>query len=159
MATTTPISTPAASGDNPVAAANGADQFCIAAAADTPASAKSEPTERSMPPAMITKVIPSAMMPLYETCREMLSKFEAEKNTLLVREHTSINVASAKYGPEIAEAAFFSFAVVNCMLFDSSGKVHYFFFSEFIALEFSREFATAHDECARAVANDFFEVG
>jgi hypothetical protein len=38
-----------------------AEPHCAAYAVRTPASASSEPTDRSMPPLMITKVIPVAM--------------------------------------------------------------------------------------------------
>ena len=40
-----------------------------------PERASSEPTERSIPAPAITKVIPSAIMPLYDTCRVILIRF------------------------------------------------------------------------------------
>ncbi len=36
-----------------------------------------EPTDRSMPPVMITAVMPSAMMPMNEKLRVMLKKFSS----------------------------------------------------------------------------------
>ena len=64
IATVAPTRMPAASGESPRIAATGAENDCIASAAETPARAKSEPTERSMPPPTITNVMPSAMRPL-----------------------------------------------------------------------------------------------
>ncbi len=43
----------------------------------TPASARTEPTERSMPPVMITKVSPTARMVLMAIWRETFATFSA----------------------------------------------------------------------------------
>jgi len=39
-----------------------------------------DPTDRSIPPEIITKVMPSAMTAIIEACRRMLNRFAAEKN-------------------------------------------------------------------------------
>jgi len=43
--------------------------------ASEPTKAAIDPTERSIPPETMTKVIPSEMIPVYETCLRMLSRF------------------------------------------------------------------------------------
>src|SRR5712691_4659516 len=50
-----------------------------AAASTTPASASSEPTERSMPPERITKVIPTAITALMLVCSATLSRLETDR--------------------------------------------------------------------------------
>lgn len=45
----------------------------------TPAIAKIEPPDRSMPAVMITKVMPTAMMALMEVCNAMFKKLETVK--------------------------------------------------------------------------------
>merc|ERR1711965_963655 len=44
-----------------------------------PDSAMTAPTDRSMPPVRITKVMPTARMPTIETCRSTFMMFETEK--------------------------------------------------------------------------------
>ena len=46
-----------------------------------PMNAATEPTERSIPPLMITKVMPTAMMPRTETCRTMSMMLSRSRNT------------------------------------------------------------------------------
>ena len=59
-----------------IAAADGerrrAQPACSSVASTTPASARSDPTERSMPPEMMTNVIPSAITALIEVCSRTL---------------------------------------------------------------------------------------
>ena len=45
-----------------------------------PAVASTGPEERSIPPAMMTKVIPSAMAPTMEVLRRMLSRLSGCRN-------------------------------------------------------------------------------
>ena len=51
-------------------------------AAKTAPSASIEPTDRSIPPLMITKVMPTEMMRRKELATAMLAKFRALKNVL-----------------------------------------------------------------------------
>ena len=46
-----------------------------------PATASSEPTERSMPAVMMVKVMPTAMMPMTETWRRMRSALSQVRNS------------------------------------------------------------------------------
>ena len=46
-----------------------------------PATARSEPTERSIPAVMMAKVMPTAMMPITETCRSMRSALSQVRNS------------------------------------------------------------------------------
>jgi len=50
---------------------------CAKVAQATPLRATTEPRERSTPPVSSTKVTPTARMPLMETCRATLVRFEA----------------------------------------------------------------------------------
>ena len=47
----------------------------IAMVPNSPATARMEPTERSMPPLTITSVMPSAMMLITAVCRATLARF------------------------------------------------------------------------------------
>ena len=49
--------------------------FSMMKAVRQPENATAEPTPRSISPAMITMVIPNAMIPCIETLRRMLSRF------------------------------------------------------------------------------------
>ena len=49
---------------------------CNRLAITTPERARTEPTERSIPAVMMTKVIPAAMMAMTEDCSTMLRRFE-----------------------------------------------------------------------------------
>jgi len=60
-----------------------------------PTKAAIEPTERSIPPETITNVIPSAMIPVYETCRMMLSRFCHCRKKGLSSAETTVRIASA----------------------------------------------------------------
>jgi hypothetical protein len=44
--------------------------------------AKVEPTDKSIPPVKITKVIPNAINPLIDTCLNKLNKLDGSKNAL-----------------------------------------------------------------------------
>src|SRR5712692_587821 len=57
-------------------------------AATTPAIATTDPTDRSSPPATITKVTAQLLMPTNETWRSTLVKFSTVKNRSVVRENT-----------------------------------------------------------------------
>jgi hypothetical protein len=46
-----------------------------------PDRAITDPTDRSMPPEMITKVIPIATIAVMDVCRPMLNRFGALRNT------------------------------------------------------------------------------
>ena len=78
-----PLASPHANPDptaTPMAAATarGGETSAIALSSmipSEPTKAAMEPTDRSMPPDTITKVIPRAMIPVYETWRRMLSRF------------------------------------------------------------------------------------
>ena len=48
----------------------------ITTAATEPASASSEPIERSISPVIITTVSPAAMMPTFDACSRMLKMFD-----------------------------------------------------------------------------------
>ena len=61
----------------------------------TPERASSEPTERSMPPAAMTNVMPSAIMPLYDTCRMMLTRFWTLRKLSLETQQTISSRTSA----------------------------------------------------------------
>jgi len=56
----------------------------IIEAPTTAARANTDPTDRSIPPESITKVIPNAIMALIEICLKTFKKFDKVKN-LLVR--------------------------------------------------------------------------
>src|SRR3954449_10409857 len=49
---------------------------------NTEPNAMIEPTDRSMPPVRITRVIPIATMPLLDTCRSTSDRFPVPKNML-----------------------------------------------------------------------------
>ncbi len=61
----------------------------ISPAASVPASAITEPTERSMPPVRITYVIPTAMMALIETWRPTFSMLLTDRKLLLAKAITT----------------------------------------------------------------------
>ena len=50
-------------------------------------SAAIEPTDRSMPPEMITKVMLIAMIPTNDHCRRMLPQFSGLRNAVVPRVH------------------------------------------------------------------------
>ena len=63
-------------------------------AANTPESAITEPTDKSIPPSMITIVIPHARSIFVDICLSTLKTFFAVGNELLVAGNTVRNIAS-----------------------------------------------------------------
>ena len=63
---------------------------------EMPATASSEPTERSMPAVRMVKVMPTAMMPMTETCSRISSALSAERNSGISQEKYATSAASAK---------------------------------------------------------------
>lgn len=57
----------------------------------TPLSATVDPTERSISPAMMTKVIPKAMIPVMDMLRSMLNRLPVVRKLLEVKLTTTIN--------------------------------------------------------------------
>jgi hypothetical protein len=65
----------------------------------TVASASTEPTERSMPPSRMTKVMPTAMTVLMEICVRMLVRLPSEAKCGARTEKSSTMSASARPMP------------------------------------------------------------
>ena len=61
-----------------------------------PATASSEPTERSMPAVRIVKVMPMEMIPITETCSRISRPFSADRNCGTATEKYATRPASAK---------------------------------------------------------------
>ena len=70
-----------------------------AAAAMTPASASTDPTDRSIPAVTMTNVMPSARMALIETCRRIVERFSREKNPGTAMAPISTSSPSARATP------------------------------------------------------------
>ena len=71
----------------------------------TPAiKAAIEPTERSMPPAIITKVAPMAMMPINDERVRTLKMFVGDKNAGLRSAPTMTSARSARSGPRVRKS-------------------------------------------------------
>ena len=65
---------------------------------ETPANASRDPMERSIPPAMMTKVIPSATIPVQATCLVMLIRFCGLRKCSLEAMQIASSSASARNG-------------------------------------------------------------
>ena len=65
-----------------------------AIAVPTPASASTEPTDRSMPPVMITMVMPMPRRPITEVCSRIVSPLFTEKNDWLAKAKPTISSSS-----------------------------------------------------------------
>ena len=63
---------------------------------NTPHKANRDPTDKSIPPPTITKVIPRAIMPLYDTCLKIFTRLAGFAKTSLVRAHTMNNTIRAR---------------------------------------------------------------
>ncbi len=63
------------------------------------ANATIAPTERSMPPVTMTKVMPTAMMPMTEICLSMLVRLDMVRNTLELNDSTTNSATNATYTP------------------------------------------------------------
>ena len=65
--------------------------FFISKATKMPAKPTTDPTDRSIPPAMMTKVIPSATIPLIDVCRTRLDRlFPVMKPLVAIVRKTTI---------------------------------------------------------------------
>ncbi len=69
-----------------------------------------------MPPAAMTKVMPKAMIPLYDTCRVMLTRFCGERKLALEIIATARNTASAIQTPPESRTLFQLTAVLFTLL-------------------------------------------
>src|SRR4051794_7173473 len=70
-----------------------------------PATARSEPTERSMPAVMIVNVIPTAITPITETWSRMRSALSQVRNSGMRTEKNATSRASAREIPYSRKAA------------------------------------------------------
>ena len=69
----------------------------VAKLAETmPASAKTEPTERSMPPVMMTKVIPKARTPLIDVCSRIFDILLCVRKYLLAKDSAMTRMTKAR---------------------------------------------------------------
>ena len=68
-------------------------------AANMPDTARSEPTERSMPPAMMTIVTPMDMMAMVDMPRSTLKMFRGRRKYGLARVMMTISATSASRTP------------------------------------------------------------
>jgi hypothetical protein len=59
---------------------NKRDPLCKKDAPTIAAKANTEPTDKSIPPERMTKVIPNAIVALIEICLSILNKFETDRN-------------------------------------------------------------------------------
>jgi hypothetical protein len=66
-----------------------------------PVRATLEPTDKSMPPSRIMKVIPIAMVKLMETCCKMFSKLTGFRKFLLVMESMMHSARNAEAMPHV----------------------------------------------------------
>jgi hypothetical protein len=67
--------------------------------ARTPENARFAPTERSIPPLMMTKVIPTATMAVTDTCRAMFRRFSGVKKYSVENENTRHKMTRARISP------------------------------------------------------------
>ena len=78
--------------------------FTITMAATQPASATVEPTDRSKPPPMITKVMPMAITAMIEDCTRMLVRLSGDRKRSVssaVTTHSAISVISGDLAGEV----------------------------------------------------------
>jgi hypothetical protein len=68
-------------------------------AAVTPDSATVDPTERSIPPAITTKVSPKAHIPIIETCLRITMKLSNVKKAPVIKEKNIIRATRKTYIP------------------------------------------------------------
>ena len=103
-----PQSAPAPIGEQRPPTTMGAPPFSVYAKT-WPASAATAPTERSIPPAIITSVNPAVMIPMYEIATPMLEKFVRveEVRRLLRDEHAEDDDGhdQAEHGPKRGHVA------------------------------------------------------
>jgi hypothetical protein len=95
---TTPLTSPIAPHTSSGTSSAGSTPYWLAQAARTPPSANTEPTDRSIPPPMITKVIPSATMISVEDWIAMPLRLSNPRNDGKTTEETtraSTSTASA----------------------------------------------------------------
>jgi hypothetical protein len=87
LATSRPVAVPSAAVARTAsaAAAAGPDPDLRIEATRTVVSATIEPTERSMPPAIMTSVMPEAAMPTTTVCRAIVTRFCVLPNVLGLR--------------------------------------------------------------------------
>jgi len=71
-------------------------------AAVTPDNATVEPTERSIPPAITTKVSPNAHIPIMETCLSITMKLSNVKKARVIKEKKIIRATRKKYIPMLS---------------------------------------------------------
>src|SRR5215831_3003164 len=94
-AMTRPLASPTAAPAAIPASTPAAMPACsITIAATQPASAAVEPTERSKPPPMITKVMPRAITAMIEDCTRMLVRLSGERNRSVSSAVTAHNTIS-----------------------------------------------------------------
>ena len=79
-----------------------------ASAATTPANARTEPTDKSMPPVMMTQVAPIPKSAIDVTCRAIVMALLTLKKALLVAENT---MASTTRLPSAANFWMMSFCL------------------------------------------------
>ena len=65
----------------------------------TPDSATIEPTERSIPPAITTKVSPNALIPIMETCLSITMKLSNVRKARVIKEKKLIRATRKTYIP------------------------------------------------------------
>lgn len=124
-------------------------------AATAPVNARVEPTDKSMPPVRMTKVIPKAIMALIDTCLNTLKMLEIAKKlgfrmlTTIIRRINPIN------GPSFEMISF----VDLDNLFTTCCKVHDSFLSHVFLRNFPRQFPFMHDKDAIGHSDDFRKLG
>ena len=75
----------------------------ITTAATEPASASSEPIERSISPAIITTVRPAAMIPTFDACSRMLKMFDCREEVLGLEREVEPDARERDEDPDDAE--------------------------------------------------------
>ena len=70
------------------------DEVVAKEAETTPARATTEPTERSMPPVMMTIVMPMPISPITEVCNSTVSPLLTDRKAALPKAKTAISKAS-----------------------------------------------------------------
>ena len=118
----------------PIKTANGAlIPFAIKPAVNALESAKVDPTDKSIPPVKITKVIPKAIKPFAATWRSKFNKLFGFKNSRFITETTITKTISANKGPSFvtipaaSKLLFFATFFLFSILFSSCGIGHNFF--------------------------------
>jgi len=85
--------TPPASMPTRKARGTGTSRNLASTAEITPDRATVEPTDRSMPPAMTTRVSPKAQIPMIETWRRITMKFSKVRKALVSREKMTMSAS------------------------------------------------------------------